>query len=152
MVNEQKINDKITIGGLLAPGDADELKARGFSAVINLVTPDEPGYNEKHQVEDAGMDYASIPVAPPIVDDSTIERFIQQVESSEGPVAIHCKGGGRAGLMTLLYLSITHGWTLERAYEEGKKLDVKIGNDSPYREFFENAIKRHSAGEREQGS
>ena len=149
MIDEQKINDKITIGGLLGAGDVDDLKARGFSTVINLVTPEEPGYDEKHQVEDAGMDYASISVAPPILDEPTVERFIRQVESSEGPVAVHCKSGGRAGLMTLLYLTITHGWTLERAYQEGEKFDIKIGSDSLYREFFETTIKRHSADERE---
>lgn len=149
MLNEQKINDKISIGGKLSPEDIDDLKARGFKTIVNLMTPDEMGQaHEEREVEDRGLSYASVPVAPNLLDDIAVARFIGAVDSSDGPVAVHCKGGGRAGIMTLLHLAVTHGWSLERAYQEGEKIGAKIGPESPYREFFEGYIRRHSAGER----
>ena len=149
MLNEQKINDNISIGGKVTGEDIDDLKARGFRTVINLMTPDEMGHaHEEREVEDRGLTYASVPVAPELLDDLAVTRFSQASDSSDGPVAIHCKGGGRAGVMTLLHLGVMNGWSLERTLQEGETLGAKIGPDSPYREFFEDFIRRHSAGER----
>jgi protein tyrosine phosphatase (PTP) superfamily phosphohydrolase (DUF442 family) len=75
-------------------------------------------------------------------------RFSQAVDRSDGPVAVHCKGGGRAGVLTLLHLAVMNGWNRQEAFEVAQKMQVKIGPDSPYREFFEGYIQRHSAGER----
>jgi len=118
--------------------------------VVNLLTPDEPNYGQEElDVENTGMTYAAIPTSPDLLDDIAMARFSQAVDRSDGPVAIHCKGGGRAGILTLLHLAVMHGWNRERAFEEAEKMNVKIGPDSPYREFFESYIQRHSAGERE---
>jgi len=149
MLNEQTINRHVTIGGRPEAADIEDLRKRGFGTIINLMTPDEPGYAEEERlVENSGLSYASIPVAPNLVDDMAVARFNQEIASSPKPVAVHCKGGGRAGVMTLLYLAIQHGWTVAHALEEGEKLGLKIGPDSPYRGFVEGYIKRHSAGER----
>ena len=148
MLNEQKITDKISIGGALRDGDAQDLENRGFKTVVNLMTPDEFNDGEEELVKGAGMTYAPIPVSPATLDDITVARFLQAIESSDGPVAVHCKSGGRAGLMALLALGIEHGWSLDMIYKEGEKMGIKIPKDSPYRSFFESYIKAHSAGER----
>lgn len=149
MLNEQKINKQITIGGRPSPEEIEDLKARGFKTVINLLTPEEEGHaHEEREVEDRGLTYAAVPVSPELLDDMAVARFSQAVDSSDGPVAVHCKAGGRAGIMTLLHLGVSNGWTVARTLEEGEKIGAKIGPDSPYREFFEGYIKRHSAGER----
>jgi uncharacterized protein (TIGR01244 family) len=149
MINEQPFPDQITIGGAPDSAAIEDLKARGFTTIINLRTPDEPNYaQEESEVEGAGLDYAAIPISPTLIDDIAVARFSGAVTSSAGPVAVHCKGGGRAGVMSLLHLAVTHGWSLEHALEEGERLGVKIAADSPYRQFFESYIQRHSAGER----
>jgi uncharacterized protein (TIGR01244 family) len=149
MINEQKINDRITIGGRPSVEEIEDLKARGFRTIINLLTPDEEGNaHEERDVEDRGLTYSAVPVSPALLDDVAVARFSQAVDSSDGPVAVHCKSGGRAGVMTLLHLGVSHGWTVERTLEEAEKIGAKIGPDSPYREFFEGYIRRHSAGER----
>ena len=149
MLNEHKITEKITIGGRPEGADIEDLKQRGFETVINLMTPDEPGYEgELRMVEDRGLSYCPIPVSPPLLDDIAMARFTQAIESSTGPVAVHCKGGGRASVLTLLHLAVEQGWSLEMALDIGEKTGAKIGPDSPYRTFFESYIKRHSAGER----
>ncbi|PQV64421.1 TIGR01244 family protein [Abditibacterium utsteinense] len=149
MQNEQSFNDKITIGGRPDASEIEELHNRGFKTVVNLLTPDEPGFEtEEAEVENTGMTYASIPTSPALLDDIAMARFSQAIDSSSGPVAVHCKGGGRAGVLSLLHLAVTHGWNREKACEEAEKLKVKIGPESPYRAFFESYIQRHSAGER----
>ncbi len=148
MLNEQKITDKISIGGALRDGDAQDLENRGFVTVVNLMMPDESQGGEEELVKGVGLTYAPIPISSATLDDITVARFLQAVESSDGPVAVHCKSGGRAGLMTLLALGIEHGWSLDKTYEEGEKVGIKLPKDSPYRTFFESYIKAHSAGER----
>jgi uncharacterized protein (TIGR01244 family) len=149
MLNEQQIDDRITIGGRPDAAELESLKSRGFRTIVNLLTVDEPGYgDEELQVEDLGLDYAAVPVSPDLLDDIAVARFSQAIDSSDGPVAVHCKGGGRAGIMTLLHLGVTKGWSLQKTLQKADELGVKIGPDSPYREFFEGYIKRHSAGER----
>ena len=148
MLNEQKITDNISIGGALRDGDAQDLENRGFKTVVNLMMPEESSDGEEELVKDVGLTYAPIPVSPPTLDDITVARFLQAIESSDGPVAVHCKSGGRAGLMALLALAVEHGWSLDNARKEGEKMGIKIANNSPYRAFFENYIQRHSAGER----
>lgn len=149
MLNEQKITDTISIGGKPSAADIEELHSRGFKTVVNLLMPDEPGaLEEERLVENTGMDYSHVPVSPATLDDIALARFSQAIESSDGPVAVHCKGGGRAGVLTLIHLAIEHGWSIEEALEEGQKQQIKVGEDSPYRAFFENYLRRHSAGER----
>lgn len=149
MLNEQQITKKLTIGGKPDEADIQDLKSRGFRTVINLMMPDEPGaLEEERQVESTGLSYSHIPVSPVTLDDAAVFRFDQAIDSSDGPVAVHCKGGGRAGVMTLLYLATKNQWAVEQAIAEGEKMGAKIGPDSPYREFFEEYIRRHSAGER----
>lgn len=150
MLNEHKITEKISIGGRPDAQAIADLHARGFETIINLMTPDEPGWAEEERlVEGQGLSYAPIPVAPDLLDDIAMARFSQAVVSSTGPVAVHCKGGGRAGVLTLLHLAVEQGWSVAEALEYADRVGTKIGPESPYRAFFEGYIKRHSAGERE---
>jgi len=147
----RKITDGITIAGQPNEGDITKLAERGYRTVVNLRKESEPGVlpEEKRLVEEAGMNYASIPVASDTLDDLTVERFIQAVESDDSqPAVVHCGGGGRAGIMTLLQLAMSNGWSLEKALADGAKLGIAPAPDSPYRPFLENFIKRHSPAER----
>lgn len=149
MINRQAITHHITIGGRPDAKEIAALHAEGFSTIVNLLMPDEDGaLEEEHLVKQVGMDYAHVPISPDTLDDLTVARFSEAVSSSEGPVAVHCKGGGRAGIMTLIHLAIEGGWSLEETLKIGEEMGAKIGIDSPYRDFLEDYILRHSAGER----
>jgi uncharacterized protein (TIGR01244 family) len=149
MLNLKQITDELWISGQPTP---EELRTAGerFRTVVNLRTADENGVpDEERLVENAGLSYAPIPVTPPTLDDAAVERFSQAVSSVDStPALVHCQGGGRAGVMTLLHLAVTQGWSLERALEEGEKHGIAPAPSSPYRAFFEDYIRRHSAGER----
>lgn len=151
-MNDRKITSEITIGGQPTADDIRELAAAGYRTVVNLRTPDEAGIlpDEKVEVEHANLNYSAIPVAPDILDDITVQRFSQAVSSIDSqPAYVHCKGGGRAGVMTLLHLAIEHGWSLEQTLKEGERLGgIGPSATSPYRAFFEEYIRRHSPAER----
>lgn len=150
MKNLKQISDALWISG--QPNE-EELRSANdrFRTVVNLRTADESGLvpNEERLVEDGGISYAPIPVSPATLDDATVERFSQALASDGAtPALIHCQGGGRAGVMALMYLAVSNAWSLEHALSEGENLGIAPTSDSPYRRFFEDYIHRHSAGER----
>ena len=150
-MNTRPITSEIFIGGQPTTDDLDALKAQGFRTIVNLRTENESGYfaEEEHEVERRGFNYAEIPIAPELLDDRAMQRFSGAVDSDDAPlIYIHCAGGGRAGVLTLLHLAVKNGWTLQEALETGEKLGIAPKTDSPYRAFFEDYIQRHSAGER----
>src|SRR4028119_570962 len=152
MINEGKVTDDITISGQPSVDELRRVRDQGYRAVVSLRTPGEPGEvaDEERVVEESGLNYASIPVSPETLDDMAVERFTNTI-ASEGrvPVLVHCKGAGRAGMMALLHLAIQNGWSLQQTLEEGKNRgDIAPAENSPYRQFFEGFIRRHSAGER----
>lgn len=150
-MKEQVITPEITIGSQPTAENVRELKERGYQTVINLRQPDEKNLlpDEKREVEEASMDYASIPVSPQTLDEAAVHRFSTTVGAkSSQPVYVHCGSGGRAGVITLLHLAIANGWTVAQALQEGEKLGIGPSERSPYRRFFEEYIQRRSAGER----
>ena len=151
-MDDRKIMDDISIGGQPDAADLPRLAQRGYRTVVNLRGAHEEGVleDEKRLAEEAGLNYAEIPVTPETLDDLAVQRFQGAVTGTDGPPAyVHCRGGGRAGLLTLMHLALAHSWSLQQAYEEGERHGgLAPGPDSPYREFFESFIKRHSPAER----
>ena len=152
MDNFRKIDDQISISGQPTTSDLDALVEQGFRTIVNLRTEDEAGamHDEEREVENRALNYAAIPVSPTLLDDLSVARFSQALESVDGtPALVHCKSAGRAGLMTLLHLAVKHGWSVEHALQQGREMgDLAPAENSPYRAFFENYLRRHSAGER----
>lgn len=147
MQNERKISEKITIGGLPDDIDLQEFKERGAQTVVSFLTNDEPGFDEKARVEAAGLRHVSIPVSVDCLSDETVEKLVQTIDESAGEVVLHCKGGGRAGVMALLYLARKNGWDAQTAREEGAKFDAKIGEGSLYKPFFDSYVSRAAKSE-----
>ena len=141
-------NDKISIGAALEAGDAQGLHDAGVRTVIDLRTETKRVRPKRSGSESVGMDYEPLPTAPDLLDDVAVARFVQEVDSSVGPVYVHCKAGGRAGIMTLLHDAITHGWTVEHTMQVAGEKGVKLGGDSPYTAIVDDYLRRHSAGER----
>lgn len=152
MLNERKITDDITITGQLTADDITAAARRGVRAIVNVRSPGEAGEfsDEKHLVEAAGINYAEVPVTPETLDDLAVQRFQGAVMGYDStPAIVHCGSGGRAGMMTLLHLALTHGWSIQQALDEGQQRgDIAPGPNSPYRPFFEDYLKRHSPAER----
>ena len=151
MKNERQIATGISIAGQPTVEELKNLGDTDYRTIINLRSDGEDGAvaDEERLVEGAGLNYASIPVTPQTLDDSAVFRFSQALDSVDSqPAVAHCGSGGRAGIMVLLHLAIQHGWSLARTLEEGERLGIAPGADSPYRAFVEDYIRRHSPAER----
>lgn len=152
MDNFRQVTDDIAISGQPSPEDLDALKAQGFRTIVNLRTDDEPGLldDEEREVESRALNYAAVPVSPALLDDVAVARFSQELESIDGkPALVHCRSAGRAGMMVLLHMAVQNGWSVQKALQTGKEMgDLAPNETSPYRAFFEDYVRRHSAGER----
>ena len=154
-MNERKITDGITVAGQPSAADIEKYREQGIRTIVNLRTTEEVQNAsddvraEETLVEGAGMNYSWVPVSPQTLDDIAVQRFAQALASIDSqPAVVHCQGGGRAGIMTLLHLALDHGWSVQQALDEGHKLGIAPAADSPYRAFFEDYLKRHSPAER----
>ena len=111
------------------------LALAGIKTVVDLRS-DDVDVGDKRLVEQAGMQYARIPMtthqAPT---PSMVETFLKMVnEPANQPVYVHCVGGRhRTGVMTAIY-RITHDrWTADQAFKEMKQ--YKFGADFLHSEF-----------------
>ncbi len=153
-MNERHITKGIIVAGQPNAQDIETYHNEGVRTVVSLRTADElqnnpDAHDEERRVENTGMTFAWIPVSPETLDDIAVQRLSQALESTDSqPAVVHCQGGGRAGIMTLLHLAITQGWSVQEALQEGEQLGIAPKEDSPYRAFFEDYLKRHSPAER----
>lgn len=151
MKNASQITENILISGQPKDNELRELHEKGFKTVINLRGDEESGVisEEERIIQETGINYASIPVSPQSINETKIGRFLQTLATKDAlPAVIHCGGGGRAGIMVLLHLAITHKWSVQQALAQGEALGIAPSAGSPYRKYFEQYVKQHSAGER----
>lgn len=151
MKNASQVTEHILIAGQPQDDELRQLQEKGYKTVINLRGDDESGAldQEARIVEDAGLNYASIPVSPHSINETKVGRFLQTLSTKDAlPAVVHCGSGGRAGIMVLLHLAITQKWSLQQALTQGEEMGIAPSPDSPYRKYFEDYVKQHSAGER----
>jgi uncharacterized protein (TIGR01244 family) len=151
MKNASQVTENILIAGQPKDTELQELQAQGYKTVINLRSDDESGVisHEERIVAEAGLNYASIPVSPNSINETKVGRFLQTLSTKDAlPAVVHCGGGGRAGIMVLLHLAITQKWSVQQALAQGEEMGIAPAPGSPYRKYFEDYVKQHSAGER----
>jgi tyrosine-protein phosphatase SIW14 len=93
------------------------LKAQGVRTVVNL--RDDPPSWEKEAVEQAGMNYVSIPSVAHKTDPAAIQRFLQTMKDGDKPVFVHCHvGRDRTGLNVATYRIVEEGATRDAAIKD----------------------------------
>ena len=99
----------------------EQLKAAGYVAVVDLRTAAEDrGMDEPAAVEEAGLDYYSLPIAG--AKGTTFENakaLDDLLAGIDGPVFLHCRSGNRVGALLALTAS-EEGASAEEALEIGK--------------------------------
>ena len=133
MKNLSEIAPGMFIAGQPTEDELKNLPATGFKTVINLRGADEDGFlaDEGELVAAAGARYAAIPISPETLCAADLEQFSAAIQENL-PAVAHCGSGGRGGIMLLLHLAKTNGWSLETALTEGEKLGLAPGPGSKY--------------------
>jgi uncharacterized protein (TIGR01244 family) len=115
-------------GRLFFAGQPSEAALRlaageGVVLVINLRPAEqmaEVPFDEAAVVEDLGMRYVTIPMAPPAVSRADVDRFAEELAPTDGPVLLHCKKSNLVGGLWAAYLVREHGIGWEDALALGK--------------------------------
>jgi len=101
------IDERISVGGQPTEEDLRNLKAEGFTAIINLRRDGEQNQpldpaNEGATAQAIGLAYFHIPVNSSDPQREQVEAVKAALDQTEGQVFVHCQGGGRACAMALL--------------------------------------------------
>ena len=74
---------------------------------------------EKRICQEEGINFVNLPIITPVPSQDQVEKFIHLVDTSPGPVLVHCaQGRNRAGLMSAAYRVARQGTAVDEAFEE----------------------------------
>jgi len=104
------LTGKVAGGGFITAAQVSALPAMGYTTIINLQAPNEPGVQaEIAAAQAAGLNYISIPVSGNGFTLEDAHAVAIALEQNPGHTLLHCRSGGRA----------TAVWALTRAISEG---------------------------------
>ena len=137
ITNFAHIETTVACAGAITPESVAEIKRMGFSSIINLRRPSEPGANieaEAEAADVAGIRFIHLPFGGDPLDPAVADQFLDVITDSETePAFIHCAGGGRAAMMWMLKRVLVDDWALDRALEEATALG--LNPESSLRQF-----------------
>jgi uncharacterized protein (TIGR01244 family) len=140
--NYTRVDATVACGGATSAEAFPALKREGFSSVINLRQPSEPGVAEEAAlVEAAGLAYIHLPLDAGAPDPAVVDKFLSAVaDESNQPVYIHCASANRVGAVWAIKRVLQDDWPLDKAFAEADA----IGLSSPrLRQFATDYIKTH---------
>ena len=116
----------IASGGQPALSSFSELKESGYTQVINLRMPSEPGHEgEAEAAQKAGLRYASIPMgkAVRIADANRLRHLLSK--RTRGFTLIHCASGNRVGALFGLARALEEGLSEADALQAAKEAGMR---------------------------
>ncbi len=127
VVNFTKVDATVACGGETTHEAIAELARQGFTSVVNLRLPSEPGVTEEADVvQAAGLRYFHLPMNPNAPEFETATAFLDVVaDSSNQPVYIHCASANRVGGVWAIKRVVQDGWTREQAIEEAQAIGMR---------------------------
>ncbi|WP_392482334.1 beta-lactamase hydrolase domain-containing protein [Nostoc sp. C110] len=128
MSNTKKVSEDLSAAGQPTPKDLKQAAQEGFKSVLNLRSPDEPGFlsDEQQQAQVAGLQYANIPLKPSEANQELTDAAIQEIENLPKPILIHCAAGARAGGIALISNAISEGLTYEEISQKAQELGLNL--------------------------
>jgi uncharacterized protein (TIGR01244 family) len=134
--NVTRVDAALMCGGATGDEAFPALKKEGFSSVINLRLPDEPGVNiqaSRAAAEAAGLRYVHVPVRGANPEPASVDAFLAAVQDrGNQPMYIHCASANRVAAMWLIKRVVVDGWTVERATGEANAIGL---TSEPLRKF-----------------
>jgi uncharacterized protein (TIGR01244 family) len=148
LMNVQKtITPTITIADQPTPDDLKALAAEGYVGVVNLRNEGEPEQPmgpaaEAEAARATGLDYCHYGVgSTPLTEDGveSVRRFLDA--HGQGKTLVHCRKGGRAAALVLLYLAQKEGWGADQALDRGAERGLKV--EGGLRKLVEDYLREH---------
>ncbi len=129
-----KVNAKVSAGGQPNEEDLAALKASGVRKIVNLRRAGEQNQPLDPKAEGevaarAGLEYVHIPVDPKNLDPSSAEAVAKAINSSDGPVYVHCAAGGRAVTHSLLAEAKAHGSSADEVFKKAEEIGAPVTDE-----------------------
>jgi uncharacterized protein (TIGR01244 family) len=129
---KQAVTPTITIGDQPTETDLNDLRNEGYLGVINLRNDGEPEQPlgtgpEGDLVRKLGLDYYHCGVGSgPLSELGVLEvcKFLD--EHGSGKTLVHCRKGGRAAALVLLYFARKRGWKPAEAIAKGAAMGLTV--------------------------
>ncbi|WP_236619154.1 beta-lactamase hydrolase domain-containing protein [Acaryochloris sp. CCMEE 5410] len=141
-----QLNESLSVATTqLSPNQLKQAAQAGYQSVLNLRSPNEPGFleNEQQLVESVGLQYAHIPVNPAQITDSLTDQVLVTIGQLKKPILIHCKSGVRSGAMALIFMAQNEGLTADRALSISKELGIGLDAQPQIKQFVHHYIDVH---------
>ncbi|MBB3168993.1 beta-lactamase hydrolase domain-containing protein [Simiduia aestuariiviva] len=126
----------LATGGLVEPDALKQLKAQGYTQIIDLRGLDEGVETEQQAADALGLSWHNLPTGGELPSAARIQAFGELLQG--GKTLVHCRSGNRVGMTWALW-QISQGVDLEAALAEGRAMGMKAG--------FEQAIRARVQGE-----
>ncbi|HEY9696033.1 MAG TPA: sulfur transferase domain-containing protein [Trichocoleus sp.] len=138
------ISDSFSAAGQVSADDLQQAAAQGFKSVLNLRSPDEPGFsvNEQHQAEAAGLDYTNVPLNPSQAEEDKIATALAALEALPQPTLIHCAAGARAGAIALIATATQAKLTAEEVIIKAQQ--AGLNPEQPHLHQFVESLRSES--------
>ena len=136
------INDELTITTeQVTPEQLHQAAQTGFKSVLNLRSPEETGFltDEADRAQEAGLQYAHLPVNPTAIDETLVCRVVQQIADLPKPALLHCASGMRAGLMASLYVAYQQDLNVEQMLKMAQNLGLHWPKQPAFRQVCDRA-------------
>ncbi len=93
----------------------------GVKTIVDLRHETSQVQAEKKIVESLGMRFLSVPMTMHAPTDEQVSRVLGELNSSRGPIFVHCQGGrDRTGTVIACYRIAHDGWDSQKALGEAK--------------------------------
>lgn len=97
----KQINDRVSVAGQVLPENVAQLKAAGFTTIVNNrpddEAPDQPkGQDVAAAAKAVGINYVEIPMGRDGVSPDMVSRTRDVLENSAGPALCFCRTGTRS--------------------------------------------------------
>jgi uncharacterized protein (TIGR01244 family) len=147
IVNFTRVDATVACGGALSGGAVDELKTRGYRAIINFRLASENGANveaETAAAKQAGMTYIHLPFNAQSPDPQVVDAFLKAVaDRANQPVFVHCGSANRVGALWLIKRVLQDGWAIDKATAEAEMIGL---TSAPLKQFALDYLKSHGKG------
>lgn len=122
----RKINDDLAIAGQIDVTQLTQITQDGFHAVLNLRSPQEPGFiaDEQLKAEGLGLEYVNIPLDIEQINDQITILILQRISNLPKPILVHCDNAVRSAAIALMHIATRQGATLEEAFKQAKQLGL----------------------------
>lgn len=124
-----KINDDLSIAGLVSLPELQQLTKNGFQSVLNLRSMQAALLkNEQQTVHQLGLRYVHLPIDSEVMNTELATMVLQCLDELPKPTLVYCNNAILAAAIVLMYIAMQQGEPLQQAFQRAERLGLFNAN------------------------